>query len=777
MPIWKNKLFRKILLYFLSLLIPILIIGLTAYFNEDRLVKKEVSQKLAANLEFSARTIEIYLEMAQSINNNLFLSDIVQQNLKPYVQLTDEEKVRLQQIVRAIVQTRNTVSSFVDQIFLYVDTDRVYSSEGLIGFDTFFEQFYRLDGFDLPFWREQLESSRLFSLLAPTRVRQFQNANRQEVIPSIYTQYVNGNLATLVTSLSVPAIASALHSNSLYASTSYLIMDGNRQVILNSGRIEEETIRHIRAAFTERRGVLIAKLPEAEAVIVRSPSDSFGWDFYSITPVTAFRGETSGILNLMFWSCVSLALIGIVFSFLFSVKLYNPIRNIKDILIHSERELELPAESRTSDELKLIRSRIHQLVERNRDAALKLNQYSSELIDQFFTHLFQGQPWARQETPSRILDELGFRGDRYSCCCFLFTYKERFYRELAEADRLLIQDKMKNVLWGLMQRHVDCYVLEMEPNLYACVMNLRREEDRRLLDQALETVKITFEYDMIYCELAIGLGKVYAKISDIVKSYNDALTAIVQGKGQAEVTVADAADYNIEQTYYYSYLDENKIANGFKAGNMELLRSEVEGLIRSNMNRGVSYAYLGALLAELLSTGIRFIHERQLDLHALLEEDEYAMLASKSISPSEFRGRIERLLGFYGRIVAETAVKGEQKSGTVVSLMTGFIEKHYAENIYLETVAAEIGLSPKYVSRLFKETTGTSITDYISLVRMAKAKELLAQTELKISEVSERIGISSRTTFLRIFKKHEGVSPMDYRNAIGRKRNGTDSTF
>ncbi|TBL81723.1 helix-turn-helix domain-containing protein [Paenibacillus thalictri] len=771
MQVIKNKLFQKILMYFLSLLIPIIIIGLTSYLNEDQIVKNDVSQKLAANLKFSSRTVDIYLEMAQSTNNNLFLSDIVQQHLKPYSQLTDAEKVNLPLIVRAIVQNRNTISSFIDHIFLYIDTDRVYSSEGLFNFNTFFDQFYSLNDYNKDYWKQRLGSSSFFELLRPTKVEQFYGSHGQMVIPSVSTQYVNGKLATMVTSLSVPAISSSLNNNSLYPSTSYFIMDSKRKVILNSGKWDEESLGHVSGLFPGAQNIQLAKLNNTEVLIVHAPSGSFGWDYYSVTPVSAFSGESSGILNVVFWICLSLVIIGILFSFLFSVNLYNPIKNIKDVLIREEKEIEVHNELRSGDEFKMIRSRIHQLVEQNRNAALTLNQYSSELLDQFFTNLIKAHPWVQQEIPTRILGKLGFDGSYYSCCCFMFDYKNRFFHELSEGDRLLIQEKMKNVLWGLMQRHVSCYVLELDPNLYVCIMNLKQEEERQQLNQALDNIKSTFEYDMIYCELKIGLGKIYSKIGDIAKSYSDAITAIVQGTGHSDVTIADAADFVIEQTYFYSFLDENKIANGFKTGNMETLRTEVEGLVQFNMNRGVSYVYLGALLAELMNTGIRYIHERQIPLHTLLTEDQYAILASRNMSPGEFRERIERLLKFYERIVAETTVKSEPKAGAVITLITGYIENHYAENIYLEHIADEIGLSPKYVSRLFKETTGTSITDYISLVRMAKAKELLAETDLKISEVSERIGILSRTTFLRIFKKYEGISPMDYRTSIARKQN------
>ncbi|SFL21790.1 AraC-type DNA-binding protein [Paenibacillus sp. 1_12] len=765
-----NKLFAKILMYFLSLLIPILIIGLIVYFNVDQVVKKDVSQKLTDNLKFSSQTVDIYLRSAQLTNNNLFSNSIIEQNVKPYVQMTNEEKLNLQLIVRAIAGNRNTISSFIDHIFMYTDTVKIYTSQEMADFDMFFDKFYRMDGYDKEYWKQKLQESHLFELLPPTKVHSYiDNDMTRDVIPSISTQYVNGRLVTMVTSLSLPAIAATLKNNAIFPSTNYLILDKKRQMILNERGYSAEMIEQIRKQLDIKESTVFMEVDDEQALVVHIPSDAFGWDFYSITPIHAFGKEPASILSLVFWICITLMIIGVCFSFIFSMNLYNPIKNIRNILVQSEKEINFTNELRSSDELSVIGSRIDQLIQQNRDAVQKASQYSNGLLDHFFASLFRGQPWTQQETLDQVLDDIGFQGDSYLCCCFMFHYKERFYRDIEEADRLLIQEKMKKVLWGIMQQQVNCYLMEYEHNFYVCMVNLKQEADSERLVLALDQIKKTFEYDMIYCELVIGLGKTYAKVSDIAKSYSDAITAMDQRKDQSVMTIADAVGLTIEQNYYYSFLDEKKIVNGLKAGNLEVLKAEVDHLIQANKSRGVSYSYLGALLVELWNTGIRYTNERQLDMHILLTEEEYAVLANKNITPNEFTDRVQRLIDFYERIVAETMTKGERRTGTVISFITAYIESNYAKDIYLENIAGEIGLSAKYVSRMFKETTGTSITDYISMIRMAKAKELLTETDMKVNEIADQIGMNSRTTFLRMFKKHEGISPIDYRHINTRK--------
>src|SRR5690606_27117503 len=91
------------------------------------------------------------------------------------------------------------------------------------------------------------------------------------------------------------------------------------------------------------------------------------------------------------------------------------------------------------------------------------------------------------------------------------------------------------------------------------------------------------------------------------------------------------------------------------------------------------------------------------------------------------------------------------------------IEQNYKDDLYLEKIAIEMNLTAKYISRIFKEKTGINVTDYISMIRITKAKEMLADTELNISDISEKVGIYSRTTFIRLFKKFEGTTPNEFR--------------
>jgi len=92
-----------------------------------------------------------------------------------------------------------------------------------------------------------------------------------------------------------------------------------------------------------------------------------------------------------------------------------------------------------------------------------------------------------------------------------------------------------------------------------------------------------------------------------------------------------------------------------------------------------------------------------------------------------------------------------------------YIESHYQDKITLEMIADHVNFSENYLCRVFKEQVGTSLITYINNVRMNKAAELIMHGSTYMKEVSALVGISDQFYFNRLFKKHFGISPSEYK--------------
>ncbi|WJH32699.1 helix-turn-helix domain-containing protein [Paenibacillus sp. CC-CFT747] len=156
--------------------------------------------------------------------------------------------------------------------------------------------------------------------------------------------------------------------------------------------------------------------------------------------------------------------------------------------------------------------------------------------------------------------------------------------------------------------------------------------------------------------------------------------------------------------------------------------------------------------------------ERELDRATFLTEAEHRRLSGPNELPSDIEDRKRLLFQFFSSVTSTISSQQQMnKSNALISAIMAYIEENFAKDLYLEKISEELDVSTKYLSRVFKERIGMNLTDYISHLRISKAKELLLQSDTSITDVGERVGIPNRTTFLRTFKRIEGLSPNDYR--------------
>lgn len=118
--------------------------------------------------------------------------------------------------------------------------------------------------------------------------------------------------------------------------------------------------------------------------------------------------------------------------------------------------------------------------------------------------------------------------------------------------------------------------------------------------------------------------------------------------------------------------------------------------------------------------------------------------------------------------MTDIAVKiGKSDSLSVMKQMTNFIERHYNENIKLETLADLFNYNSGYLGKMFKNFTGEHFNTYLDQVRIQHAIELL-QEGLKVHQVSERVGYANVDYFHSKFKKYKGVSPSSFKSGSGK---------
>ncbi|MCR2805842.1 AraC family transcriptional regulator [Paenibacillus soyae] len=122
-----------------------------------------------------------------------------------------------------------------------------------------------------------------------------------------------------------------------------------------------------------------------------------------------------------------------------------------------------------------------------------------------------------------------------------------------------------------------------------------------------------------------------------------------------------------------------------------------------------------------------------------------------------------------GVFLEEDAEPGmTEKASGHIEQMADWIETHYKEPFSLARMAEDCHLSPYHVSHLFKRYAGTTITDYIAVLRIREACALLAGTDKQVGDIAREVGSLGTPYFCQLFKKHKGVTPQTYRSMVRR---------
>ncbi|NJD02977.1 MAG: helix-turn-helix domain-containing protein [Ruminiclostridium sp.] len=112
----------------------------------------------------------------------------------------------------------------------------------------------------------------------------------------------------------------------------------------------------------------------------------------------------------------------------------------------------------------------------------------------------------------------------------------------------------------------------------------------------------------------------------------------------------------------------------------------------------------------------------------------------------------------------ENSIKSKSpKLRQLINISINYIHNNYEREISLGDIAKFVFLSPSYFARAFKEETGLSPISYLLKIRIDSAKELLADTELKISDIALSVGFSNQQRFNEMFKKYAKQTPLQYR--------------
>lgn len=278
-----------------------------------------------------------------------------------------------------------------------------------------------------------------------------------------------------------------------------------------------------------------------------------------------------------------------------------------------------------------------------------------------------------------------------------------------------------------------------------------------LIDKAREMVrKLRERLDISF---RMGLGPV-GRLRDSMKSYNEALRALLQSDG----SVAHVDDIPVGCDYEENYPveTEREIFEHTEKGNIEEQHSAVNRYFDWMVeNYGDCESDIKLKVLEFVLRAEKIGYEGSTRTYRFKSRQDYLP------DIMEMKGDMERMRTWFldkmDAAVRNVADNKETRSNSVVAKAKAYINANFHKEISLDDVSREVDISPYYFSKIFKEETGKNFIEYVTEIRMEKAKELLQSSTLSMKEICGEVGYADPNYFSRTFKKNVGLTPTEYK--------------
>lgn len=150
------------------------------------------------------------------------------------------------------------------------------------------------------------------------------------------------------------------------------------------------------------------------------------------------------------------------------------------------------------------------------------------------------------------------------------------------------------------------------------------------------------------------------------------------------------------------------------------------------------------------------------------QSDDDLQNAAKEIYSFRHFSDIVKLIEHYLSLVTAEFEQGQNASHYAVYQVEQYIRLHYGEDLTLNMLADMVYLNPNYLSNLFAQVTGCTLNRYIKQIRMEKAQELLLNTNMKVTDISQTVGYPNTSYFCKSFQQLFGATPERFRQGEAR---------
>lgn len=754
---------KRIFAYFMAIaIVPLLILGFYSYHSAAMAVRKNIRQSNETALLQVENKAENVLDAVRqsflSLASSSLAGEIVNQGYDdiPYPKIRD--------FIDEIIGDEVYINYVSGYSFINYKKGWMLSNKGLIP----------LDKVNNVQWLKELDSDR-------RKMFWINHAERADSGELIQAEYANDNYLTFV--VKVPtysefndaAFICNLDRSSFEGMFKKSLGTGALVVFDENGKLvysENEAITSYyenSADELKKSDVTSIHTKEGSFDIVKKQAAISGWTFIAGYDPALADGQLKQIpITMAGIILIVLILSGLISGFS-TIHVYQPVKNLVTqitSIVPSNEQAET-----VSDEFSLINQGIHTLAGHNEELQNMIDRQKNQLAELFAFRLIRGRLSETEikQTGERL--KINFLPD-LCVVSVIFCKKTDREREQMEQDVLNLEllkhlpEEIKNILLFPAFIHTRAIVMIIDGES-------RERVEQKIL--ALRNCLSIFAGETFNGYVDMGVSRIFPEAIGFARAYNESIEALkINEYYDRDEDTEGMSMEDSSVTYYADLAGQRTVKSGYNL----VLDTEVKKAVdESDQER--AFAIADEFLRDLNKSGV-VLYEQHYYLHrfllAILSVPADAGIPIHDIFPEgedNLFGRFNQLYDyqtirkFYETnvivpVIARMNQFRKSSSEVVLDKIMSLIEE-YQGDLSLTECAEKLGYHPSYIWRVLKNTKDITFTDYIAKQKLELAKRMLVDTDLPVAEIANRLSYSNAQNFIRLFKKHMGITPGQFR--------------
>ncbi len=741
--------FNWLVSYLSVLLIP-LVISFAIYYRTASVIGREIDNTNSVLLQQIRQIVDSRLQEIGKLSFQIKCDTVLQELASNEGPLDGSDMLVVHQLIAkyAVLQTAN---GFIDHFLVYLDnqdafiTTGAYYNSGILSSPQIQEA-----GFNYADLSGQLK------LAGDKAVYLYPGPSANLIVCSekVISSVTFKPVATVAFLISTDKLLDAEGIALTSAGTVFILDKDNMLFATTNPNLAYSDLSYDR--FPQQESIERIRTAQGRLAVSQTTSDVLQWKYFAVTPLAVYTQKANAVRNFTSVSLIISALLGALVSYLFTRRNYNPVQALIQKLNHA---LGRQNEARLN-EFSFISNAIDDTVRSKEMTDQLLRKQNRTMQAHLLAKLLRGRLDNTEPVEEMLAaHEIRFRSDRFAV---LLLFIEESSLLNPDQDLQLIRFAVQNVFEEILNRDNQCFLVDME-DIMAGLVSLQPDAESLAGLESAAREAMDFLNREIGIAVTVAISQAHQGLTGIQSAHAEAVEImgyrLLAGSSRI-LRLDDITGYKQGGgKYTYPLEIEQQLINSIRAGDLANARRLLDQVYEINFASGrLSLTLARCLIFDLISTILKTLD----DIKML--GDDYAQSGLKPV---------ERILGCktvmdmkqeMDIILTRTCadIQKEQKGQgqkTINDIIRYVRENYQDENLSVSRIADCFQMNLSYISKQFKRQAGDGLYDYINKYRIGQAKQLLMEGGGNIGEIARQVGFGNDNSFIRVFKKYEGITP------------------